>query len=85
MKSMSIPKWDGKSKSCPRYVAKTRALAEYYGCGEALDELEMMKCPSVTQFKILSSQTTCTPDQDFKVELYKQKKQCYIIGTMTLI
>ena len=53
---------------------------EYYGCGDALDESEMRNCPNLTEFKILSSNSSRTADEDRKVELYKMNKHlCAII------
>ena len=79
-KSVSVPKWDGKAKFCPRYLAKIKALAEYYNCGDALDEAEMKNCPNLTEFKLLSSNSSRTADEDRNIELYKMNKRlCAII------
>ncbi len=51
-KGLSVPKWDEKKESCPRYLAKLKALAEYYNCEDALDEGTMMsECPEESMFK----------------------------------
>ena len=44
LKSISVPKWDGKEESCPIYLAKIHLLAEYHNCVDALDKTEMQKC-----------------------------------------
>ena len=79
-KSVSVLKWDGKADSCPRYLVKIRALAEFHSCGDTLDETEMVKCPTVTHFKVLSTQMTRSADEDCQIKLYKlNKRLCAII------
>ena len=79
-KSISVPKWDGKTDSCLRYLAKIAALAEYYNCEDTLDETEMAMCLTVREFKILSAQSTLSTAEEKKVGLFKQNKcLCAII------
>ena len=75
-KSISVLNWDGKSESCPRYLVKITALAEYCYCGEALDKTEMIKCPGITQFTILSSQTSHMKDEEYHIELSGKINTC---------
>ena len=42
----SIPKWDGTQDTCGRYLSQIKALSEYHECGDALDESEMVNCPT---------------------------------------
>ena len=73
-KGLSVPKWDGKEESCPRYLAKLKALAEYYNCGDALDEgIMMSECPDESEFKSLQTQSVLSND--------KKKKSCCINKT----
>jgi len=53
-KGLSFPKWNGKEEACQRYLAKLKALTEYYNCGDVLDEGTMMsECPEESKFKFL--------------------------------
>lgn len=81
-KNITVPKWDGKAETCPRYLAKISALAEYYGCGDALDETEMTNCPNETEFKSLVASSTQTNDEKKKIQLYKQNKRLCAIITL---
>ncbi len=74
-KGLSVPKWDGKEESCPRYLAKLKALAEYYNCGDVLDEGTMTsECPEESKFKSLHTNSVLSDDEKKKVMLYKQNK-----------
>jgi hypothetical protein len=73
-KGLSVPKWDGKEESCPRYLAKLKALAEYYNCGDALDEGTMTsKCPEESEFKSIRRSQSC--------QMTKRRKSCCINKT----
>ena len=74
-KGLSISKWDGKEKSCPGYLAKLKALAKYYSCGNALDEGTMTsECPEESKFESLQTNSVLSDDEKKKVMLYKHNK-----------
>ena len=55
-KSMSsIPKWDGNGKAATyaRYLVQVNTLAEYYDCGNAMDEVEMRDCPTKAEYSAI--------------------------------
>ena len=82
-KSLSIPKWDGKEESCPRYLAKLKALAEYYNCGDALDEGTMTsECSEESEFTTLQANSVLSDDEKKKVMLYKQNKRLCTVITL---
>ena len=82
-KGLSVPKWDGKEESCPRYLAKLKALAEYYNCGDALDEVTMTsECSKESEFKSLQANSVLSDDEKKKVMLYKQNKHLCAVITM---
>ena len=47
-KSIGILKWDEKSETCSRYLAWTKALAEYYDCRDVIDIVKIDECSSNT-------------------------------------
>ena len=49
----SIPKWDEKEATCVRYLAQVNALAKYYDCGDAMDEVEMQDCPTKAEYSAI--------------------------------
>jgi hypothetical protein len=62
-------------------LAKIRALAEYYGCGDALDETGMTNHPNKMEFKSLMTSSTQTDDEKKNIHLYKRNKHlCAIIS-----
>ena len=69
---MTIPKWDGKSETCPRYLVQVEALAKYYECGEAIDETDMANFPKKSEYAALDLTLT---DDKAKAKLYKQNKR----------
>ena len=76
-KSLSIPQWDGKKDTFARYLDKIEALAIYYDCGDAMDEVEMRNCPTKTAYAALD--LTQSPGKE-QGALYKaNKRMCAII------
>ena len=49
----SVPKWDGRTELCPRYLVQLEALSEYYDSGDSLDEAAMANCPTKTEYAAL--------------------------------
>ena len=66
-KGLSVPKWDGKEESYPRYL---------------LDEGTMIsECPEESEFKSLQTNLVLLDDEKKKVMLYKQDKRlCAVIA-----
>jgi hypothetical protein len=81
-KNITVAKWDGKVETCLRYLAKIRALAEYYCCGDALDKMEMTNFLNKTEFKSLVASSMRTDDKRKKIHLYKQNKSLCAIITL---
>ncbi len=74
---VSIPKWNGKQDSFSRYHAKIHALAEYYDCGDAFDELKMMGLPKKSEFELLD---LTKQDEKELANLYNaNKRMCALI------
>jgi hypothetical protein len=81
-KSIStVPKWDGKVESCAMYLAQISALAEYHDCGDAMDGMMMVDCPTKSEFDALQP-TTTDPDEKRRRKLYLANKR--ILAIMTL-
>ena len=80
MKGLSTPVWDGKAETCPRYLDRIEALAEFYNCGNALDSVKMLSdCPMKSEFDAILSTTTDSVELA-KIKLYKENKRlCSII------
>ena len=76
----TIPKWDGRAETCPRYLSQLGALAEYHDCGNAMDETEMNNCPTRTQYVAISDKTV-TPGLE-QATLYKANKRICAIITL---
>ncbi len=77
-KMSTIPKWDGRAQTCPRYLSQLVALAEYHDCGDAMDEVEMVNCPTKTEYGAIIDKTA-NPGLA-KATLYKaNKRMCAII------
>ena len=75
-KGLMTPVWDGKVETCPRYLDQIEALAEYYDCGDALDEVKMLAdCPTKSEFDALLS-TQKTPRNLRKSNCTRQIKGC---------
>ena len=81
-KSVTMPKWDGKADTCARYITHIQALAEYHECGDALDETEMVNCPTKTEYMTLKGKSTSTDDEKEKINLYKANKRMTAIMTL---
>ena len=71
-KSLTIPKWDGKSETCPRYLVQVEALTKYYECGEAMDETDMANCPTKSEYAVLDLTQI---SGKAKAKFYKQNKR----------
>ena len=54
IKTSMIPRWDGKSESCGRYIAKLKAIAMVTGCGDAMDPTKMRDMPTKSQYDTLN-------------------------------
>ena len=52
--------WDGKAKSCPRYLSQVKALVKYYDCGDALEKVKMRNYPNKTKYDALGTPTLMT-------------------------
>ena len=74
-KSVTMPKWDGKAETCPRYITHITALAEHYDCGDAMDESEMVNCPTKAEYMTLKGKTSPSDDEKERISLYKQNKR----------
>jgi len=59
-KMLTIPKWDGRVETCPRYLSTIGALTEYHNCGDAMDETDMATCLMKMQY-LASSDNTILP------------------------
>ena len=51
----TIPKWDGRADTCPRYLSQLGALLKYHDYGDVMDETEMG--PTKTQYVTISDKT----------------------------
>ena len=74
-KSVTMPKWDGKAETCPRYITHISALAEHYDCGDAMDKTEMANCPTKSEYMTIKGKTNPSDDEKERISLYKQNKR----------
>ena len=68
--ALSILVWDGAEATCPQYIAKIEALAIYQGYEEALDEVEMVGCPTKAAYVAINKATTDTTENK-SISLYR--------------
>ena len=54
----SIPTWERAEATCPRYIAKIEALANYQQCEDTLDKNEMGNCPTKLAYNGIDKATT---------------------------
>ena len=73
MKGSSMPVWDRKFKTCPRYLDQIKAFAEYYNCFDALDSVKVQNCPTKIQFDAIAVGTT-DPMEIARLKIYKANK-----------
>ena len=54
LSSTAITKWDGRNETAGRYISQFEAIAEFYDCGDALDEMAMADCPTKSEYRALN-------------------------------
>lgn len=89
-KSFSVPKWDGKPDTCPRYIDQFEAVAEMNGMREVLDvalmESTTYGCPTESEYQGMDKSTSATDPVKKRIFLYKSNnKMCavYVLGQET--
>ena len=82
-KGMSMPKWNGKSSTCARYLDQFEAVAEYYDGGDALDPVLMANCPTKGEYEALVAKANPDDNDKMMMKLYRANKRLcaiYVIG-----
>ena len=77
-KSVTIPKWNGKPETFPRYAGQIEALALYYDLGEVMIETKMASCSTKSVYDGLQKSST-DPNVIQQIKSYKgNNKLCAI-------
>ena len=71
--------WSGGT--CPRYIAKIEALAIYQQCEDALDETEMVNCPTKAAYNAIDKATNDVNKKKL-LSLYRQNAK--MVATIVL-
>ena len=69
-KSVTIPKWNGKPETFPRYAEQIEVLALYYDLGKVMIKTEMSACPTKSVYNGLDK-TSTDPNVIQQIKLYK--------------
>ena len=73
-KQIRAPTWDGTDNRSGQYLAKTKALAVYYGYGDTMMAATMKDLPTQLEYTIIPVGTTDT-DEKAKRKLYDDNKR----------
>ena len=76
---LSVPKWDGRTESCPRYLVQLEALSGYYGCRDVLDETAIVNFPTKAAYTALDKADDVNKPA---IGLYQSNKNMVAIMTL---
>lgn len=71
MKSVGVPKWDGKKETAGTYLDKLTSTAMYYDAGDAMDATAMQNCPTKSEYDELLAMTNPNAGERAKIKLWK--------------
>lgn len=71
MKSVGVPKWDGKKETAGTYLDKLTSTVMYYDVSDAMDATAMQNCPTKSEYDELLAMTDPNAGERAKIKLWK--------------
>ena len=79
IKTVGVPKWDGKKETAGTYLDKLKSTVMYYNAGDTMDETAMQNCPTKSEYDALLALTNPNPGEQTKIALWKANNRVMAI------